>query len=352
MATPVHRFSCAPLLLALLFAPLASTADDHATILMYHHVADDTPSSTSVTPERFAEHLDYLVAHDYRVLPVEEILERLAKRAPLPEDSIAITFDDAYLSVYNIARPMLDSREMPYTVFVSTEFIDLRYGNYMTWEQLRSIAAYGGTIGNHGVRHQSALARDRGETREKWLERFRADALQAQQRIRAETGVVSTIYAWPYGEYNADVERVLDELAWYGLGQQSGVAGYGVSMTAVPRFPISTDFSDEAAFAIRVRAEPLPVEISSAPERLLPRGDPAPKLEFRLQEGPYALEAVDCFDGRGGRLDLKVDSSGTIAVQSSVALAAGRSKYTCTAPHREKSGVFGWYSHLWVVSSR
>lgn len=340
------------LLLTVLLAPLASVADDHATILVYHHVADDTPASTSVTPQQFSEHLDYLVANDYRVLPVVEILEHLAERKPLPENSIAISFDDAYLSVYKIARPMLDSRDMPYSVFVSTEAIDQGYGNYMTWEQLRSTTEYGGSIGNHGVKHQSALARGRNESREDWLERFRRDAVQAQERISAETGTVSTVYAWPYGEYNADVQGVLDELGWYGLGQQSGAAGFDDPMTAVPRFPISSSYADMDAFELRVRAEPLPLQSRNAPDRLLTSGNPAPKLEFRLRDGPYAPNSVNCFNSQGDRLDTQVSGSGTVTVKSPSALPAGRSKYTCTAPHPGKSGVFGWYSHLWIVAER
>jgi len=334
---------------AILLAPLVSTADDHATILVYHHVADDTPSSTSVTPQQFSAHLDYLVENDYRVLPVEQILEHLAERRPLPENSIAVTFDDAYLSVYKIARPMLDARDMPYSVFVSTESIDHGYGNYMSWEQLRSTTEYGGSIGNHGTKHQSALARGHNESREDWLERFRQDAVQAQARIQAETGSHPVIYAWPYGEYNAEVQGVLDELGWHGLGQQSGPAGFDDPKTAVPRFPISGSYADMDAFALRVRSEPLPVEVTDAPDRLLATGRPAPTLEFRLRDGPYALDTVDCFNSQGSRLDTETSDSGTVAVRSPSALSTGRSKYTCTAPHQAKSGVFGWYSHLWVV---
>lgn len=338
------------LLLALL--AVAARADDHAVILIYHHVADDTPASTSVTPERFAAHLDYLDDNGFTVLPLKELLDAVKDEKPLPENAVAITFDDAYRSVYTIARPMLDARRWPYTVFVSTEFIDEGYGNYMTWEQLRRMAEQGATIGNHGVRHQSALTRLRGESREDWLERFRLDAVQAQERISAETGTVPRMYAWPYGEYNGDVEAVIDRLGWYGLGQQSGAVGYGDPMTSVARFPIATNFADDDAFALRVRAEPLPVRITAAPDRLLASGRPAPTLEFTLDDGPFALSSVNCYNSRGERLDVSETRGGRLAIQSPTALSAGRSKYTCTAPHRGKRGVFGWYSHLWIVQSR
>ncbi|MBT8084312.1 MAG: polysaccharide deacetylase family protein [Woeseia sp.] len=324
-------------------------ADDHAVILIYHHVAKDTPESTSVTPATFARHLAYIEDNGFQVLPLQQILDTLKAGEPLPDNSLAITFDDAYRSVYNIARPMLEVRRLPYTVFVNTAYIDSGYGNYMTWEQLRRISRSGATIGNHGVIHESALQRSRNETQQAWLQRFRDNAVLAQNRISEETGTVARLFAWPYGEFNAEVEQVIDELGWYGVGQQSGAVGYGTPLTAVPRYPISTNYADERNFALRVNSEPLPVAITRAPDHLLGSGDPAPELAFRLQNGPFRLSSVSCYNSNGDRLFYVEGSDGELSVQSPSPLASGRSKYTCTAPHRTKTGVFGWYSHLWVV---
>jgi hypothetical protein len=49
-------------------APIPVPAAEHAIILVYHHVSEDTPRSTSVTPGVFESHLDYLAEHDYEVL--------------------------------------------------------------------------------------------------------------------------------------------------------------------------------------------------------------------------------------------------------------------------------------------
>lgn len=347
-ARPAGRRPAIALLLASFLAPTA-VADDHAVILIYHHVANDTPASTSTSPERFAEHLEYLEDNDYRVLALDEVARRLAGREPLPANAVAITFDDAYRSVYTTARPMLEIRGWPYAVFVSTEFIDGRYDSYMNWTELREIAAQGAIVGNHGVKHGSALARGRNESRDAWLERFRFDAVKAQERISAEIGTVPTLYAWPYGEYNDDVEEVVADLGWYAFGQQSGAAGYDSSMTAIPRFPIATNYDDMDAFTLRIRSEPLPVEITEAPGRLLDSGEPPPKLVFRLDDELYDAGRVNCFNSRGDRLRRSQTDATTTRVRSPSALGRGRSKYTCTAPHRNKEGVFGWYSHLWIV---
>ncbi|MCB1844505.1 MAG: hypothetical protein KDI09_16205, partial [Halioglobus sp.] len=78
----------------------AKLVDDHAVILLYHHVASDTPASTSVSPETFARHLRYLADEGYTVLSLEEVLWRLSKGKHFPKNSVAVTFDDAYASVY------------------------------------------------------------------------------------------------------------------------------------------------------------------------------------------------------------------------------------------------------------
>jgi hypothetical protein len=56
------------LLLSLLLIP-TSQADDHAVALIYHHVNVDTPALTSVTPDVFEQHLNYLAEHQFNVWP-------------------------------------------------------------------------------------------------------------------------------------------------------------------------------------------------------------------------------------------------------------------------------------------
>src|SRR5690625_4169900 len=93
-------------LLALLWC-----AQLHATVvLQYHHVSDTTPPSTSVTPELFEQHLDYLAAEGFHVASLPEIVAKLKKDEALPDKTVVLTFDDAYSSVYDIAFPLMKAR--------------------------------------------------------------------------------------------------------------------------------------------------------------------------------------------------------------------------------------------------
>lgn len=321
--------------------------DDHVVILLYHHVATATPASTSVTPELFAAHLRFLRDEGYTVLPLDDVLWRLTKGKPFPNNSVAITFDDAYVSVFEEAWPMLRKYDYPFTVFVSTDYIDRDYSAYMDWKQLRTLADSGAQIANHGVVHRSALAIPRGGSADDRREYFLLDAKRAEERIRAEVGVAPRVYAWPYGEFNDELEQGLADLGWYGLGQQSGAAGQLSSLTAVPRFPMSMAHAGMAAFAERINSEPLPVKVRNPPPRLRESSAP-PSLQLFLDDPRFSIEQLSCFNNSGERLSMQRLGQHSVEVRAAAPLPPGRSKYTCTAPHVSKKGVYGWYSHLWI----
>jgi peptidoglycan/xylan/chitin deacetylase (PgdA/CDA1 family) len=326
-----------------------AAAESHAIVLLYHHVDADAPASTSVTPAAFGRHLAYLWDNNFFVLPLGEILDAMAAGESLPENAIAITFDDAYESVHRVAWPMLRERRWPFTVFVSTDYIDAGYGNYMSWSQIRELTEGGGTIGNHSLAHAHPLDRLPGENKAGWLARFREDLVAAAQRIEDETGERTTLYAYPYGEFSADVERVIDDLGWYGVGQQSGAIGPETPLTSAPRFPISTSFSGQDDFALRVHARPLPVRVIAPADRVLGRGERAPVLELELTDTIYAPATIGCYTSDGNPIDIRWQDERRFRIQAQSSLDGGRNKYTCTAPYPDETGVFGWYSHLWIA---
>ena len=52
------------------FLTVPAYAADHGVILLYHHVSSETPGITSVTPEQFEDHLEYLAENEFQVIPV------------------------------------------------------------------------------------------------------------------------------------------------------------------------------------------------------------------------------------------------------------------------------------------
>ncbi|MGH0037032.1 MAG: polysaccharide deacetylase family protein [Myxococcota bacterium] len=98
-----------------------------AAILYYHRVIpedvavrDAVEPGMFVTPDSFESQLEW-IAEFFDVLPLSEIVERLADRRPLPERACAITFDDGWRDNALHAAPALARRGWPATLYVVTD---------------------------------------------------------------------------------------------------------------------------------------------------------------------------------------------------------------------------------------
>lgn len=88
-------------------------------ILSYHRVNDEgDPFFPSLSTEVFERQMAF-VARAYVVLTVEELAERMRRRA-LPRNALAITFDDGYRDNLTHAAPILARLGLPATVFLVT----------------------------------------------------------------------------------------------------------------------------------------------------------------------------------------------------------------------------------------
>lgn len=345
------RILCTSLLIVLLHVQSVHAAD-HAVILLYHHVSFETPSSTSVSPEIFRQHLDYLGSEGFNVLPLSQVLKTLAKGEAVPDKTVSITFDDAYQSVFDQAMPMLRKRNWPFTVFVNTQAIDRGYRNYLDWANLRRLLDAGAEIGNHSYSHAHLVRYLDGESEQQWRTRVKEDIILAQQRLKGELGVDVDMFAYPFGEHTPELQKIVSTLGYYGIAQQSGAVGHSFDRLAVPRFPMATNYADMNRFSTRVHSRPLPVTgVTSGPVVQIAGENSQYKLAFTLLPGEYRAKDLACYSSSGEKLEV-MREEGMVANRISVQLpdwSAGRRKINCTAPSSVKKGVYYWYSHLWLV---
>jgi peptidoglycan/xylan/chitin deacetylase (PgdA/CDA1 family) len=332
-------------------AACASTgADRHAVVLVYHHVSDETPPSTSVTPARFEAHLDWLADNGFRIWALDRLLAAVLDGAePVPEDVLAITFDDAYQSVFDEARPRLEARGWPYAVFVNTDAIDAGHAPYMDWATLRDLAGRGVGIGNHSAAHAHMSAPADGQSVDEWRAAVRDDLARSHARLVEETGVEPTIFAYPYGEDSAELADMVAKRYRYALVQRSGAVGPLTDAHAVPRFPMATGFSELDRLSLAAHSRPLPVRSTSVSRRGN-RGD-LDWLRLELEPNGVRTDALACFSGSGATLPLKRETESPLRIRIDVdgLGRAGRNKINCTAPASDGSGEFYWYSHQWLI---
>jgi len=338
----------ASLALVALFLSTLAVAADSAVVLEYHHVGEDTPPSTSVTPETFERHMAYLAANGFKVWPLPRLIAAVRAGEEVPERTIALTFDDGYRSVYEEVFPRLQARGWPFTIFVATGSLDDGDRNFVTWDQLREMEAAGVTIGNHSVNHPHMIRQLESEDKAAWLRRMRREIVEAQARLEQELKRPARLFAYPFGEFSPAVTTIVRELDFVGFGQQSGAVGPGGEFSALPRFPIATAFAGMESFAIKVRSRPLPVTGTRPESGVLDPGDDRPRLRLTLGPGPYRPEAVRCYLG-GDTVPLELESGNPphLSIRPARPLQSGRSKVNCTAPASDGDQWF-WYSFLWM----
>ena len=338
------------LLLTLLVLP-TSQADDHAVALIYHHISKDTPALTSVSPAVFEQHLNYLAEHKFNVWPLSRILDALDKGKNLPANTVAITFDDAYRSIYTEAFPRLRKRNWPFTIFVSSEGIDNGYADYLNWEQLREMVKAGNEIGNHSHSHGHLVRRLEGESHTQWQSRITSDIKMAADRISTEIGTDSSLFAYPYGEYSLSIKAIVRSLGYRGIAQQSGAIAAYSDFLAIPRFPMATGYADLERFATAVNSRPLPVTAVSVTGADEISWRPLKRLQLTLADGDYHAHQLGCYRASGAPLTLTIitEQPLTVSVAASDEQSAGRHKINCAVPANNAPGVFYWYSHQWLV---
>lgn len=98
-----------------------------ASILLYHSVAgNDVFWNNVVDLDRFHQQVRYL-AKRRKLVPLQQIIEKLYSGDPIPYNWVAITFDDGYTDFYENALPILEKYSAPATLFVPTGVLDNKY---------------------------------------------------------------------------------------------------------------------------------------------------------------------------------------------------------------------------------
>ena len=322
-------------LLSLLFVQVPESV---AAILQYHHIGEDTPAITSTTLEDFEAHMAYLEESDLVVVPLSEIVEN----PEIPNDRrVAITFDDAYANIFELAVPRLIKRGFPFTIFVATEYVD-RPG-FFSWDELRYIEAHGGTVANHSHSHLHMLRKQEDESHRAWIKRIRLDIEKAQRLLEANLRQPAKYLAYPYGEYDLHILALIKEMGFVGFGQQSGAAGATSLKTIMPRFPLSGPYAELETFKTKVNTLALPIEVPVI-SPIFDTNPPTLSLKFPNPEG-LRLSDLACY-GPSGKTHLTSISDRELQAQNPNPLPVGRSRYNCTMPGPD--GRFYWFSQLWI----
>lgn len=166
----------------------------------------------SVLQSEFKTQIDALVAADANFLNEEQLLKAKANDQ-FPEKCVWISFDDIDVSVYDNAFPILEEANVPFTLFVIAGQVgnkDFSNLDMATWDQLREMRDSG--LADFGS-HTFDMHRFEGDTPiflvPEQIDAFKKDLKKSVETIESELGVDVKSFAYPYGDTDERVVRVL-----------------------------------------------------------------------------------------------------------------------------------------------
>jgi len=133
-----------------------------------------------------------------------------------------LTFDDGHISNYELAAPILQSREMAAQFFITVGWTGTKSG-YMGWTELRALQRAGFSIGAHGWTHTLLTHCSDDE--------LQIELEKARLTLEDKLGISITTMSLPGGRFN---RRVLAACA------QAGYAQIYTSAPRVESLPLGT----------------------------------------------------------------------------------------------------------------
>lgn len=244
--------------------PEPGRARTRVPILMYHEVSPHPHPAFrryTVTPRAFARQMRWLAAFQYRPIDMDTLLRARSGAGALPKRPVVITFDDGLQGSVDHAVPVLRAHGFTAVFYLvaglmgetsrwlrSELNMDLPI---MSWDTARSLAESGFQCGAHTLTHPRLSGLDPSH--------YRAELADARARLEAELGRPVVHLAYPYGSFDAAVQRAVAAAGYLtACSTRPGVSGPDDDLLALQRVSV---YGDEALvdFVCRLRmARPVP----------------------------------------------------------------------------------------------
>jgi len=357
----------APWLLLLLLAMLISlqpvsgarALGSDGAILIYHRFGENNLPSTNIRLEQLQQQIAFIRNNGFTPLSLDQLADYRKRGEALPDKALIITVDDAHRSFAEQGWPLFKAAGIPVALFVSTDAIDRARagGNYLTWDEIRTLRQEGVTIGHHGAAHMHLP--------QAGIEAAMSDVVRASLRFRDELGFVPRYFAYPYGEYNLSLAAVLKASGFdLGFAQYSSAYSHTSPSHYLPRFPINERYGAPERFRLISQVKALPVDdIQPADpwvgEAIAKDADGAvnksaetpnpPVFRFTVRGVPVSQSSISCFPSHmNSAADMRLTHITPIdapvpVTQVEIRLEKpfmpGRSRINCT----QASGDGRWY---------
>ncbi len=182
-------------------------------VLMYHVIDDPQPGAPYrdlyVSAEDFRAQIQWLVDSGYEGVTLRQVEEAWWREGKLPEKPVVLSFDDGYISQYEVAFVAMSEQGWP-------GLLNLKAGDDVDIykRQVREMLAAGWELGSHTVSHPDLTSLS--------PEALVAELSDSRRILRRRFGVPVSHLCYPAGRYNDAVATAAE------------AAGYSTASTTDP----------------------------------------------------------------------------------------------------------------------
>lgn len=174
-------------------------------IFVYHEIvkqktAEDFMQTTDTV---FKKQICGLLKLGYEFITYDDLIAYNNGEKKLKNKVVLVTFDDGFISNYEILFPIIKELQVPITINVINSNVGTP--NYMSWSQLKQMYDSGLVkIHSHGKLHIESFKIKKGK--------FVKDILMAHHNIEKHLGKkIAKVFTYPYGIYEEKKLRALEK---------------------------------------------------------------------------------------------------------------------------------------------
>ena len=258
--------------------------------IMYHRFNENKYPSTNIQIDVFQNQIKIINQFNFKFLDPGNFQKNFA--IPKKEKKILLTIDDAFLSFYKHAWPLLKKDKIPFILFVSTEAVGK--SGYMSWKQIKEIEKENFVfIGNHSHTHEYLV--------DLKINDFLQDLEKANKIFIKELGYNPKFFSYPFGEYNEFIKDYISKNFDFAFGQHSGVIDINKNKYELPRFPINEKYGDLARFKFLINLHPLQFKSMSPKNKMVENKNNPPNFSVEFFKVQKNLHNINCYSDEGNK---------------------------------------------------
>jgi peptidoglycan/xylan/chitin deacetylase (PgdA/CDA1 family) len=283
-------------------APIAAPAPGPATksaaaeegsviVLLYHQfrpagVPIEAKYLWTMHQDVFEAEMKYIHDNGYNVISMDQLLKFIRHEGTVPPRAVCITIDDGYKSAIVYAAPVLRQYGYPWTFFIYPEYITVGECNAngaASWNDLLELQKEGVDIESHSMTHPNLKLHKqkiKGVWHELTPDEYAAwlnnETAGAKAVLEKHMGKSITCFAYPFGEYNTQVEAAAIAAGYDAIFTVADNPVHATtSLHSIGRYTITTPVEKNFAAYLRQGAlglsdaEPAPGATTSNPRPVI-----------------------------------------------------------------------------------